>query len=49
MTEVMQLIETQPEATEIQVENVKFLRYAEARGEYDQVVSTLNRRDPHGH
>ena len=49
VTEVMQLIETQPEATEIQVENVKFLRYAEARGEYDQVVSTLNRRDPHGH
>ncbi|WP_372968974.1 SDR family oxidoreductase [Microbacterium sp.] len=48
VTEVMQLIETHPEATEIQVENVKFLRYAEARGEYDQVVSTLNRRDPHG-
>jgi len=46
--EVMRLIETQPDATELQVENVKFLRYAEARGDYAQVVETLNRRDPHG-
>ncbi|HWK93741.1 MAG TPA: SDR family NAD(P)-dependent oxidoreductase, partial [Luteimicrobium sp.] len=30
--EVMELLETQPDATEIQVENVKFLRYGEARG-----------------
>lgn len=45
--EVMELIETQPDATEIQVENVRFLRYGEARGDYAQVVETLNRRDPH--
>ena len=34
---------------EIQVERVKFLRYGEARGDYDQVVATLNQSDPHGH
>jgi short-subunit dehydrogenase involved in D-alanine esterification of teichoic acids len=48
IAEVVHLLETQPEATEIQVENVKFLRYGEARGDYDQVVATLNSRDPHG-
>ena len=47
--EVMELLETQPDATEIQVENVKFLRYGEARGDYADVVATLNRLDPHGH
>ena len=47
VAEVMQLIETQPDAREIQVQNVKFLRYAEVRGEYDAVVATLNRLDPH--
>ncbi|MFE7196427.1 SDR family oxidoreductase [Microbacterium oxydans] len=46
--EVMALIENQPDAAEIQVERVKFLRYGEARGDYDQVVATLNRTDPHG-
>ncbi|MCL1869110.1 MAG: SDR family NAD(P)-dependent oxidoreductase [Promicromonosporaceae bacterium] len=46
--EVMGLIEANPDAREIQVENVKFLRYGEARGDYDQVVATLNRLDPHG-
>jgi uncharacterized oxidoreductase len=46
--EVMQLLETQPDAREIQVERVKFLRYGEARGDYDQVVATLNASDPHG-
>lgn len=46
--EVMQLIKTQPDAKEIQVENVKFLRYGEARGDYDQVVVALNHLDPHG-
>ena len=45
--EVMALIEAQPEAREIQVENVKFLRYGEARGDYDDVVAALNHRDPH--
>ncbi|MFD4636838.1 SDR family oxidoreductase [Lentzea sp. NPDC058436] len=42
ITEVMGLIETQPDAREIQVERVKFLRYGEARGDYDQVVAALN-------
>jgi short-subunit dehydrogenase involved in D-alanine esterification of teichoic acids len=46
--EVMQLLETEPDANEIQVERVKFLRYGEARGDYDQVVATLNAADPHG-
>jgi len=45
--EVMALVEADPDAHEIQVENVKFLRYGEARGDYDQVVATLNRLDPH--
>jgi uncharacterized oxidoreductase len=44
ITEVMGLIETQPDAKEIQVERVKFLRYGEARGDYDHVVATLNGR-----
>lgn len=48
VSEVMELLETQPEAHEIQVENVKFLRYGEARGDYDHVVATLNSLDPHG-
>lgn len=48
IAETMQLIETQPDATEVQVERVKFLRYGEARGDYAQVVATLNRLDPHG-
>ncbi|MGW6130868.1 SDR family oxidoreductase [Cellulomonas sp. NPDC055163] len=48
VAEVMELLETQPDATEIQVENVRFLRYGEARGDYDQVVATINAHDPHG-
>ncbi|MEV6717481.1 SDR family NAD(P)-dependent oxidoreductase [Lentzea sp. NPDC051208] len=48
VTEVMNIIETQPDAREIQVERVKFLRYGEARGNYDQVVAALNAEDPHG-
>jgi short-subunit dehydrogenase involved in D-alanine esterification of teichoic acids len=48
ITEVVGLLETQPDAREIQVERVKFLRYGEARGDYDQVVATLNAADPHG-
>lgn len=47
VSEVMQLLATQPEATEIQVERVKFLRYGEARGDYDKVVATVNNLDPH--
>ena len=48
VAEVIMLVETQPDARELQVERVKFLRYGEARGDYDQVVATLNRSDPHG-
>ncbi|MGC0365797.1 putative oxidoreductase [Rhodococcus sp. 27YEA15] len=48
VTEVIGLLDSQPDATEIQVENVKFLRYGEARGDYAQVVATLNHLDPHG-
>lgn len=46
VAEVMSLIESQPDAREIQVERVKFLRYGEARGDYDQVVRTLNAPQP---
>ena len=48
VAEVMTIIETRPDAKEIQVERVKFLRYGEARGDYDQVVAALNGSDPHG-
>ncbi|NRQ32194.1 SDR family NAD(P)-dependent oxidoreductase [Nonomuraea sp. NN258] len=48
VAEVVELLETRPDAGEIQVERVKFLRYGEARGDYDQVVATLNAADPHG-
>jgi uncharacterized oxidoreductase len=48
IAEAVGLLESQPEAKEIQVERVKFLRYGEARGDYDQVVATLNAADPHG-
>ena len=44
VAEVMELIATRPGDREIQVERVKFLRYGEARGDYDQVVAALNRR-----
>jgi uncharacterized oxidoreductase len=46
VAEVVALLQNQPDATEIQVERVKFLRYGEARGDYDQVVAALNRSDP---
>ncbi len=48
VAEVLTLLESQPDAKEIQVERVKFLRYGEARGDYDQVVAALNASDPHG-
>jgi short-subunit dehydrogenase involved in D-alanine esterification of teichoic acids len=48
ISEAVGLLESQPAAREIQVERVKFLRYGEARGDYDQVVATLNASDPHG-
>jgi uncharacterized oxidoreductase len=45
--EAMTLLETDPDAREILTESVKFLRFGEARGDYDQVVATLNASDPH--
>jgi uncharacterized oxidoreductase len=48
VAEVIALLQAQPDAREIQVERVKFLRYGEARGDYDQVVQALNASDPHG-
>ncbi|GAA1015983.1 oxidoreductase [Acrocarpospora pleiomorpha] len=48
VAEVVALLRAQPDAKEIQVERVKFLRYGEMRGDYDQVVETLNASDPHG-
>ncbi|MDP3952284.1 SDR family oxidoreductase [Microbacterium sp.] len=43
--ETMALLEAQPDATEVQVERVKFLRYGEARGDQAQVIRALNRMD----
>ncbi|MCV7416926.1 SDR family oxidoreductase [Mycolicibacterium litorale] len=48
VAEVMALIEAEPETHEILVDRVKFLRYGEARGDYDDVVARLNAADPHG-
>lgn len=44
IAESMNLLQTQPSATEICVERVKFLRFAAERGEFDAVFSTLNQR-----
>jgi uncharacterized oxidoreductase len=40
--EVMTLLGTQPDATEILVEAVKFLRFAEIENRYDAAVAVLN-------
>ena len=48
VSEVMALLESEPDAKEILVERVKFLRYSKARGDYDHVVEALNASDPHG-
>lgn len=48
VAEVVDLLRTQPDAHEILVERVKFLRFGEARGDYEEVVATLNASDPHG-
>ena len=48
ITDVVGLLESRPDAKEIQVEQVRFLRYGEARGGYDQVVRALSASDPHG-
>jgi hypothetical protein len=38
----MALLESQPDASEILVEGVKFLRLAEVEGRYAQTVALLN-------
>lgn len=48
VAEAVELLATRPDAKEIQVEQVKFLRYGKARGDYDEVVATVNHLDPHG-
>jgi uncharacterized oxidoreductase len=40
--EVMALLESQPDAQEILVEAVKFLRYSEAEGRYTAAIAALN-------
>lgn len=45
--EAMSLLDKDSDAHEILVERVKFLRFPEVRGDYDQVVATLNTSDPH--
>ena len=42
LDETMSLFETQPDAHEILVERVKFLRNAEIEGRYDQVLALLS-------
>ncbi|UFS57542.1 SDR family oxidoreductase [Subtercola endophyticus] len=42
LAEVMTILQTQPDNDEILVENVKFLRYAEARGTHNQVLEHLS-------
>lgn len=40
--EVMALLEADPKAREVLVEQVKLLRFAEVRGDYDQIIGDLN-------
>ena len=47
IAEVLDLLRSSPDAHEILVERVKFLRYGEVRGDYDEVVRALNSLDPH--
>ena len=42
LDETMALLRDEPEAKEILVDNVKFLRFAEANGAYDNVLSLLS-------
>jgi short-subunit dehydrogenase involved in D-alanine esterification of teichoic acids len=42
LSEVMTLLGTQPDAREVLVENVKFLRHAEVNGTYDNVLAMLS-------
>lgn len=45
--EVVSILETRPTPREVLVEQVKFLRFAEVRGDYDVVVGIVNATDPH--
>jgi uncharacterized oxidoreductase len=42
IAEVMEILKTQPKATEICVENIKRLRFAAESGNYDAVFNGLN-------
>jgi short-subunit dehydrogenase involved in D-alanine esterification of teichoic acids len=42
LSEAMTILQTQPETKEILVENVKFLRFAEANGSYDNILAMLS-------
>ncbi|WP_262061615.1 SDR family oxidoreductase [Streptomyces sp. STR69] len=42
LSEAMTLLRTQPDARELLVENVKFLRHAEANATYDNVLAMLS-------
>ncbi|MBC7870868.1 MAG: SDR family oxidoreductase [Chitinophagaceae bacterium] len=46
IAESINLLQTQPSATEILVERVKFQRFAADRGEYDTVFNTINNHVP---
>jgi len=48
VSETVALLEARSEAGEILVEQVKFLRHGESRGDYAQVVRAINAADPHG-
>jgi uncharacterized oxidoreductase len=42
--ESMQILTTQPDASEIIVDRVKFLRFASEGGQFENVFNTLNQR-----
>jgi uncharacterized oxidoreductase len=42
LSEVMGILENEPQAPQVLVERVKFLRFAEANGSYDQVLALLS-------
>ncbi|BFM26212.1 SDR family oxidoreductase [Microbacterium sp. che218] len=45
--EVFEILRDRPDATEVQVSRVGFLRHAEAEGRYAETVRQLNAADPH--
>lgn len=45
--EVMSILRDTPDADEVRVNRVEFLRHAEARGDYARTVEALNAADPH--